>query len=82
MAERVDLKIIRVGIENEDAPCRISIKAEVSSLSQLRGQPGRRSCPADSKILWFNALVNRQADGRVCPPWHANASSSVLVKRW
>ncbi len=37
MAERVDLKIIRVGIENEDEPCRISIKAEVSSLSQLRG---------------------------------------------
>jgi hypothetical protein len=36
MAERLDLKIIRVGIENEDAPCRISIKAEVSSLSQLR----------------------------------------------
>lgn len=36
MAERVDLKIIRVGIENEDEPCRISIKAEVSSLSQLR----------------------------------------------
>ncbi len=36
MTERVDLKIIRVGIENEDEPCRISIKAEVSSLSQLR----------------------------------------------
>ena len=36
MTERVDLKIIRVGIENEDEPCRIGIKAEVSSLSQLR----------------------------------------------
>ena len=36
MAERVDLEIIRVGIENEDKPCRISIKAEVRSLSPLR----------------------------------------------
>ena len=37
MSERVDLKIIRVGIDNEDEPCRISIKATVNSLSQLRG---------------------------------------------
>ncbi len=36
MAERVGLKIIRVGIENEDKPCRVSIKAEVDTLTQLR----------------------------------------------
>ena len=36
MAERVDLRIIRVSIENEDEPCRVSIKAEVDSLAQLR----------------------------------------------
>ena len=36
MAERVDLRIVRVSIENEDEPCRVSIKAEVDSLAQLR----------------------------------------------
>ena len=36
MAERVDLKIVRVGIENEDEPCRVSIRAEVDDLTQLR----------------------------------------------
>ncbi len=36
MAERVDLRIARVSIENEDEPCRVSIKAEVDSLAQLR----------------------------------------------
>ncbi len=36
MAERVGLKIVRVGIENEDKPCRVSIKAEVDTLTQLR----------------------------------------------
>ncbi len=36
MAESVDLKIVRVGIENEDTPCRVSIRAEVDDLTQLR----------------------------------------------
>ena len=36
MAKRVDLRIVRVSIENEDEPCRVSIKAEVDSLAQLR----------------------------------------------
>ena len=36
MAERVGLKIVRVGIENEDTPCRVSIRAEVDDLTQLR----------------------------------------------
>lgn len=36
MAERVDLKIVKVTIENEDKPCRVSIKAEVDTLTQLR----------------------------------------------
>ena len=36
MAEGVDLKIVRVGIENEDEPCRVSIRAEVNDLTQLR----------------------------------------------
>ena len=51
MAERVDLKIIRVGIENEEEPCRVSIKAEVDSLVQLRAiagkfQPSKERIPA------------------------------------
>ena len=36
MAESVDLKIVRVSIENEDTPCRVSIRAEVDELTQLR----------------------------------------------
>ncbi len=36
MAESVDLKIVRVSIENEDTPCRVSIRAEVDALTQLR----------------------------------------------
>ncbi len=41
MAERVDLKIVRVSIENEDEPCRVSIKAEVDSPAQLRSIAGK-----------------------------------------
>ena len=41
MAERVGLKIVRVGIENEDTPCRVSIKAEVDTLTQLRAIAGK-----------------------------------------
>jgi hypothetical protein len=36
MAESLDLKIVRVSIENEDTPCRVSIRAEVDELTQLR----------------------------------------------
>ena len=36
MAESLDLKIVRVSIENEDTPCRVSIRAEVDDLTQLR----------------------------------------------
>lgn len=51
MADRVDLKIVKVGIENEDEPRRVSIKAEVDSLAQLRSvadkfRPSKQRIPA------------------------------------
>ena len=49
MAERIDLQIVRVGIESEDEPCRVSIKAEVSSLTQLRAIAGKFK-PAKERI--------------------------------
>lgn len=51
MADRVNLQIVRVRIENEDDPCRVTITADVDSLEDLqavadRFRPAKRRIPA------------------------------------
>lgn len=57
MAERIDLKIVRVGIDNYSEPRTINIRAVVDSLDQVREvieefrRAAERTIPAQLRVL-------------------------------
>lgn len=68
MADRVDLQIVRVRIEDEDDPCRVTITADVDSLADLqavadRFRPAKRRIPA--RLVIGPAEADRDAPAAV-----------------
>lgn len=68
MADRVNLQIVRVRIENEDDPCRVTITADVDSLEDLqavadRFRPAKRRIPA--RLLVGSSEADRDASAAV-----------------
>lgn len=68
MADRVNLQIVRVRIENEDDPCRVTITADVDSLEDLqavadRFRPAKRRIPA--RLVVGAAEADRDAPAAV-----------------
>lgn len=68
MADRVNLQIVRVRIENEDDPCRVTITADVDSLEDLqavadRFRPAKRRIPA--RLVVGTAAADRDAPAAV-----------------